>query len=121
MLDMARERIGDHPAATFTLGDFKQPGWTRGLDAPFDAVVTMQAVHEIRHKRHVRGLYRQIVDILRPGGLLLISDHVPLNDKPLHSTEAEQLEALAGAGFVDVKTELLLNGLYLCIGRAPTR
>ena len=28
----------------------------------------MQAVHEIRHKRHVPGLYRQLRPIVSPGG-----------------------------------------------------
>lgn len=77
MLDLSRERVGHHPAAEFVLGHFKQPGWSEPLASPFDAVVTMQAVHEIRHKRHVPALYRQIFEIVRPGGLLLVCDHVP--------------------------------------------
>lgn len=116
MLDMSRERIGDHPAATFVLGDFKQRDWTRALVAPFDAVVAMQAVHEIRHKRHVPQLYRQLHDILRPGGLLLVCDHAPADDSALHSTEAEQHAALVDAGFVGVTTKLFEHGLYLCCG-----
>lgn len=118
MLELSRERVGHHPAARFVLGDFKHPDWTRELDAPFDAAVAMQAVHEIRHRRHVPPLYRQIHSILRPGGLLLVCDHEPLDDSPrqiaLHSTEREQHAALASAGFVGVTTELFVNRLYLC-------
>lgn len=118
MMDLARERVGHHPAARFVLGDFKQQDWARRFDAPFDAVVTMQAVHELRHKRHVPALYRQIHDVLLPGGLLLVCDHVPPDDSArltaLHSTELEQHAALAGAGFVRLTTELLIEGLYLC-------
>ncbi|MGH9887209.1 MAG: class I SAM-dependent methyltransferase, partial [bacterium] len=104
----------------FVLGDFKQPDWTRGLEVPLDAVVTMQAVHEIRHKRHVPGLYRQVHALLRPGGVLLVCDHVPADDTPrrraLFATEEEQHAAMRSAGFERVATRLLLSGLYLITG-----
>ncbi len=120
MLDLSRERLGDHAAASFVLGDFKQPDWIRTVVAPVDAVVAMQAVHEIRHKRHVPGLYRQVLDVLRPGGLLLVCDHAPPDNgartTALHATEAEQHAALSEAGFVGVETRLQLHGLYLCCG-----
>lgn len=120
MLAISRERLGANPASRFVLGDFKQPDWMRELDAPFDAVVTMQAVHEIRHKRHVPGVYRQIHGILRPGGRLLVCDHNPLDTSAraaaLHATEAEQHAALASAGFVGVTTHLVIDLLYLCSG-----
>ena len=120
MLDLSRARVGQHPAATFVLADFKRPGWTRSVEAPFDAVITMQAVHELRHKRHIIGLYRQVHDILCSGGLLLVCDHVPPDESSrstaLHATEEEQHRAFLDAGFARVKTELLLRGLYLCSG-----
>jgi SAM-dependent methyltransferase len=120
MLEMSRARVEQYPAAAFVLGDFKKPDWTRGLEAPFDAVVTMQAVHEIRHKRHVPGLYRQVHALLRPGGVLLVSDHVPADDTPrkraLFATEEEQHAAMRSAGFERVATRLLLSGLYLITG-----
>lgn len=77
----------------------------------------MQSIHEIRHKRHVPGLYRELRALLGTGGRLLVCDHVPVDDRGLHSTEAEQHVALGDAGFVDVTTILLVNGLYLCGGR----
>jgi SAM-dependent methyltransferase len=121
MLDMSRARLGPQGAAVFVLGDFKQPGWTQSLGEPFDAVVTMQAVHEIRHKRHVPGLYREVHDVLCPGGVFLVCDHVPRDDTPrmtaLFSTEAEQHAALISAGFTEVTTRLQMCGLYLCAGR----
>lgn len=120
MLDLSRARVGQHPAATFVLADFKQPGWTGSVEAPFDAVITMQAVHELRHKRHMLGLYRQVHDILCSGGLLLVCDHVPPDESSrstaLHAAEEEQHAAFIEAEFVRVKTELLLRGLYICGG-----
>jgi len=120
MLDMCRQRLADHATARFVLGDFTRSDWTDALLPPFHAVVAMQAVHEVRHKRHVPRLYRRILDLLRPGGLLVICDHEPPDDSArftaLHSTEPEQHAALAGAGFGQVTTHLSLNGLYLCSG-----
>jgi SAM-dependent methyltransferase len=123
MLAMSRARLADYPSTHFILGDFKLVGWTDVFGAPFDVVVAMQAVHEIRHKRHVPGLYRQILSILRPGGLLVVCDHTPPDNSsrfaPLHSTEVEQHAALASAGFADVETHLVSNGLYVCTAVRP--
>ena len=120
---MARERIGTDPRARIVLGDFKQPAWTATLDPPFDAVVSQQAVHEIRHKRHVPGLYREVATLLRPGGLLVVCAHDPLKDTPFYtnlaSTEAEQHAAFASAGFVDVTTHVVIEGMYVISGRRP--
>ncbi|MDX2021145.1 MAG: class I SAM-dependent methyltransferase [Deltaproteobacteria bacterium] len=123
MLDMSRKKLASHPSAEFVCGDFKHKDWTASLVPSFDVVVAMQAVHEIRHKRHVPELYRQSCSVLRPGGLLVVCDHTPpAPNSPLarlHSTEDEQLAAFAAAGFVDVRTHLNLKGLYVCTGLRP--
>ena len=124
MLDMSRARLAIYPSARFICGDFKLPNWTEHFPAtPFDVVVAMQAVHEIRHKRHVAGLYRQVRALLRPGGLMIVCDHMPPDNSgrstALYSTEAEQHAAFVAAGFVDVKTHLIVNGLYVCSAFRP--
>jgi SAM-dependent methyltransferase len=123
MLNMAREQLALRGGANFVHGDFKISGWTELVRGPFDAVVAMQAIHEIRHKRHVPGLYQQIRALLRPRGLLLVCDHSPPDGSArftsLHSTESEQHAALRASGFVEVRTELVLNGMYLCAGTSP--
>ncbi len=89
-LAMCRERLASDSRVRYVLGDFTQP-FPAFDDAPFDAVIAMQAVHEVRHKRHVPALYRRVLDVLRPGGLLAICDHVPREDdksRALHSTLA---------------------------------
>jgi hypothetical protein len=52
-----------------------------------------------------------------------VCDHTPPSDSPrmtaLHSTVIEQHEALRAAGFVNVRTEVELRGLYLCAGEDP--
>jgi SAM-dependent methyltransferase len=122
MLARCRQRLGGHPAVHVVLDDFTRPGWTGAVAPPFDAVLAMQAVHEVRHKRHVPRLYAQIAPVLRPGGRLIVCDHTPLDNdrhRALHATEQEQHAALAAAGLGDVTTHLTLHGLYLCSGRAP--
>jgi SAM-dependent methyltransferase len=123
MLEMCSARLAGRDAVRFLLGDFTQPDWPEALDPPFDAVVAMQAVHEVRHKRHVPSLYTRVRSLLRPGGMLVVCDHEPPDDsarfRALHSTVDEQHAALGGAGFVRVTTHLAANGLYLCSGLRP--
>lgn len=118
MLQMSRARVGRYAAATFALGDFRSEGWAGSVQGLFDAVVSMQAVHEVRHKRHVPRLYSQIHDLLTPGGLFLMCDRTPEDDSArstaLFMTAAEQLQALRGAGFVDVRVVMSGDALALC-------
>lgn len=119
-LEMCRARLSD-PRLHFVLGDFTQP-FPPFTEAPFDAVIAMQAVHEARHKRHVPALYRRAFDVLRPGGLLAICDHVPRDDdksRALHSTLAEQHAAMSAAGFTAVSTVIDDPLMYLCCARRP--
>ena len=123
MLEMCKQRLGGHPAVRYVLGDFTRDDWTAALSPPFDAIVTMQAVHEVRHKRRVPRLYAQARALLGPGGMLAVCDHTPPDDsaryRALHSTVLEQHAALAAAGFADLVTHLELHGLYLCSGTRP--
>jgi SAM-dependent methyltransferase len=116
-LAMARERVGRFAGTTFVLADFVDPAWSDGL-GPFDAIVTMQAVHELRHKRRAPTLYAQGYELLAPGGLLIVCDGVPLNDTALGMTLAEQQAAIASAGFVDIEVLAGIDRLYVvCASR----
>ena len=79
----------------------------------------------MRHKRHVARLYRQVRDLLAPGGLFLVCDRTPEDDTPrsraLFMTEQEQTAALTEAGFVDVELVMAADALAFCTSRAPTR
>jgi hypothetical protein len=91
--------------------DFKQAGWARNIDDPYDGILTMQAVHELRHKRHALKFYESCHAFLKQGGLLLACDHLPQNDSDrdsaLFMTEEEHLAAIQTAGFSQV--EILLR------------
>ena len=122
---LAQDRLGTKAERVhFVEGDFKQPHWTSGL-ATFDAVVTMQAVHELRHKRHAPALYRQIGTVLHPGGAFLMCDHYvgdgAMSDRALYMTMEEHEAALRGAGFADVHLLIQASGLVLYRGDLSKR
>ena len=79
--------------------------------------VTMQAVHELRHKRHAARLHRAVGSILSPVGVYLVCDHVAalggMIDTELYMTAAEQHEALDLAGFRDIGVVMEKKGLIL--------
>jgi SAM-dependent methyltransferase len=120
MLALSRERLAAFPAASFVLASFKSEDWMRRIGDRFDCVVSMQAVHELRHKRHAPRLYEQIHQVLNFPGLVLVCDHTPFDDSPksiaLYLTEQEQQQALADARFTNIRVELARNGLMLYAG-----
>jgi SAM-dependent methyltransferase len=107
MLRQSQQRLGRHQARTaFVQADFKSDSWPGEVGGPIDLVFSMQAVHELRHKRHAPRLYRQIRALLRPGAELVVCDHLPEGaPTPQHRrllmTTSENLAALADSGFPD--------------------
>jgi SAM-dependent methyltransferase len=100
---LAKERLGPlAPRVRFLEADFKAPEWATGLPS-YDAVVTIQAVHELRHKRHAAALYRAVGRVLRPGGVFLVCDHVcgegAVLNPSLYMSLDEHRQALRDAGF----------------------
>lgn len=108
MLDMSRAKLQAHTSRTqYVQADFRSTSWgtARG---PFDFVISMQAVHELRHKRHAPALYARVGELLARGGVFLVCDHLP-GDAPsptrnaLYMTLDENLRALSDAGFTHVR------------------
>lgn len=114
---LARERL--QPFAdrvTHVERSFRDEGWADGLGR-FDAVVTNQAVHELRHRRHAPALHRQVRAVLEEGGPYLVSDHHTgeggMSNEALYMSVEEQRDTLAGAGFDRVDELLRLKGMVL--------
>jgi cyclopropane fatty-acyl-phospholipid synthase-like methyltransferase len=117
MHELARRRVGPMVnRVEFLSKNFKNSDWVRGLKE-FDAVVTIQAVHELRHKRYAEELHRQVRTLLRPGGPYLVCDHFRgedgMSNEQLYMTVAEQKAALESAGYASVQQVLLKGGLVL--------
>jgi SAM-dependent methyltransferase len=117
MHELAGERLGlMADRVRFIEADFKQAGWAKDLPS-FHAVVTMQAVHELRHKRHAPNLYATVRSLLRSGGVFLMCDHFAgeggMVDGELFMTPDEHADALKAAGFCHPVLLLKRGGLVL--------
>ncbi len=81
------------------------------------------ALHEIRHKSHLPGLYRQVLRVLEPDGVLLVCDHNPMNEtersRALYATSDEQIAFMEEVGFSDVRLRTTIEGLYLVSAHRP--
>jgi SAM-dependent methyltransferase len=117
MHQLARERlVTQRGRLEWVERSFRAPGWDEGLGT-FQAIVTNQAVHELRHKRHAAGLHREAKALLEPGGAYLVCDHFVgeggvTNDQLFMSVE-EQQEALRAAGFGTVRLVARRGSLVL--------
>jgi ubiquinone/menaquinone biosynthesis C-methylase UbiE len=107
MLGQSRRRLSQHAARTnFVQADFKNESWTAAVRGPFDLVFSLQAVHELRHKRHAPRLYEQIRSVASSRSEFVVCDHLPEavhtpRHVVLYMTVTENLAALAKAGFND--------------------
>jgi len=72
-----RQRLGAHAARTRFHADFKTEAWPEVVGGPFDFVLSLQAVHELRHERYGPRLCRQLLPLLAPAAEVLICDHLP--------------------------------------------
>lgn len=122
MLAQSRRRLGRHRARTeFLHADFKSDSWPADAGGPFDVVLSLQAVHELRHKRHAPRLYTQIRSLLSPEAQLVVCDHLPDSaptprHRVLYMTTIEYLAVLANAGFSTA--EVVWSGHDMALYRA---
>jgi ubiquinone/menaquinone biosynthesis C-methylase UbiE len=106
MLNLSRSRLAKFQDRTvFVQADFKKADWTAGIDASFDLIVSLQAVHELRHTSRIPKLYAQLHSLLLPGGTILICDHVnsysPSGHRAAHfMTVEEHLSTFKKVGFI---------------------
>ena len=117
MHSLARHRLVPFlDRVSFIEKNFKKPNWFESIGV-FDFVVTHQAVHEVRHKRHVPALHAQVRGVLAPQGKYLVCDHYVgedgMRDNDLYMTVEEQHQALIAAGYQTVFELKRKGGLVL--------
>jgi SAM-dependent methyltransferase len=122
MHEIAAEHLGELAGRVrFMTRDFREPAWPHDLGM-FDAVVTLQAAHETRHKRHLVSLLERARTAVAPGGVLLYADHYLRPDTKLPAlfpARADQPLALERAGFVDVQLRHEEGNMALWCGTNP--
>jgi hypothetical protein len=102
MHDLAREFLGlDAGRVSFVLEDFRQSHWVTSIGVA-DAVLTMQAAHEVRHKTRLPNLFKTIYMTIRPDRLFLYCDHYSedgsTKNSELHVTREQQPDLLDEGG-----------------------
>jgi len=118
MHDLARRRLGEDSRAVFVESDFRESDWADGIPRTIDVVVSMQAVHELRHSKSATSLYRELREVVRPSAVLLICDQLrPDGDRQsLFMTADEHLGALHAAGVTDASVVLTIGNMALFKG-----
>jgi ubiquinone/menaquinone biosynthesis C-methylase UbiE len=76
MLEAARQQFNEKQA-TICKADLNTPSWIESVrsHAPFDVVVSGYAIHHLADERK-RALYREIYEVLAPGGVFVNVEHV---------------------------------------------
>jgi hypothetical protein len=76
--------------------NFSEPGWTKKLPGPFEAVVSSIAIHNVRGPEIIERIYHDIFSLVKTGGCFINFDRErpPLDD---------QMKWLRDAGFQNVK------------------
>ncbi|MFD1121445.1 class I SAM-dependent methyltransferase [Methylophilus flavus] len=114
---LARQCVGPgREHIHFIERNFLTPDWSQGLGV-FDVVVTMQAVHELRHKTRASALHQQVKSLLQSDGYYLLCDHHTdtggMQNTELYMSVSEQKSALMTAGFTHVEQILNKGGMAL--------
>jgi SAM-dependent methyltransferase len=123
MHELARDHLGERAQRVrFLLKDFRLGGWSEEIGV-VDAIVTMQAAHEVRHVSRVLALFQAARASIRPRGLFLYADHFyeagSSRNRELFLTLEEQVVTLQAAGFWGVERLLEESGLALYAATAP--
>ena len=107
MLKLSRSRLAKFTdQVVFIRADFKKENWTDAVPPGFDLIVSLQAVHELRHASRIPTLYFQLYELLVSGGKILICDHVNSAARSAHRaahfmTVDEHLSTFKEVGFIN--------------------
>jgi len=81
ILWLAKARLKSYGSRVrLILTDLRNRTWLKSVPSPFDAVISATALHWLKPDE-LGDLYKQIAQVLRPGGIFLNADHVG-SDQP---------------------------------------
>jgi SAM-dependent methyltransferase len=118
---LARERLAAFGSKIeFVQFDFRDSYWLSEI-GKFSAVLTMQAAHEMRHKKHLIKFLAAARELLIENGLVLYCDHYAkagiAESESLFVSREAQAHALRTAGFEGIKCIMDEGGMALYEGR----
>jgi SAM-dependent methyltransferase len=116
MLELARARLarfGDR--VFFHQVDFLQANWSQNLRTGFDAVVSLQAVHEVCQAEKLSQLYDGVASVVEEGGKIIIADKLDFETKEGTGflTIEDHETALSRAGFRGFRRVLEVEDLIM--------
>src|SRR6266516_1439281 len=82
----------------YVIADFSKPGWSRAIHGSFDAIVSTIAIHNVRVPGIIKAIYRELFQLLKPGGRFLNLDLVFV-------PWSKHLGCLRAAGFSKVPSD----------------
>ncbi len=99
-----------HGDTRLVQADLRDGAWTRGL-GPFDAIFTLQTLHDLGGIDALASIYRQGFELLAPGGILVNADFVVSFEKddpalPRRLPVETHRALLTRLGYVDFKCAL---------------
>lgn len=115
-------------AVTCIYADLREDHWVGLLRSDFDAVITLQSMHDVGGPDEIASIYASSLGLLKPGGSLLVTDFmVPEGEvtekQPGRLPISWHLRTLFKIGFAEAHCSLETGMLSCCIGRksAPDR
>lgn len=120
---LAKERLGLNAGKIkFVIGSFKEKNWEVSL-GKYNAVITMQAAHEVRYKTKVLDLFKSAKNLLSEGGIFLYCDHfygeTGMQNNNLYMSTLEQEQCLVQAGYTEINKLLSIGTLNLWSSQKP--
>jgi SAM-dependent methyltransferase len=93
MLLEARSYLsGASDSVSFVRGDLLNEDWAKDIAGTFDAIVSSIAIHNVRYPGRIRSIYRDVFEMLVPGGCFLNVDYVtPAGDFAMRARRHEKV------------------------------
>ncbi len=123
LLEMGREVSGYlNGSITFQCADLRCPAWWHDLQPRFDAVFSATALHWL-NDQHLSELCKNAIDVLRPGGWFVNSDHIASAHASSQAGHVSSLEAWQKQAFAQTGADTwdsFWEGLARALGKANT-
>jgi tRNA (cmo5U34)-methyltransferase len=115
MLNVAKQRLASFAnRLSFIQADFGLETWTSNLPQGIDAIVTARAIHNVRKLKFIERVYKDIYNVLRPGGFFLNIERVNFSSRTLRRYYRQlQMKSRGRAAKVDGPAPSLVQQLRL--------